>query len=130
MPIRRREVRLLEQVPIIAASQVARSQQVILDDADVCRLLLKVTEIGSPAVGDTLVVRPVFVDDDGVEYLDANTTYGTFTLTGNDTPVNVTVVIPVPARTMSLLVTGAGSLSASTGFIVSARLVLTANTSG
>jgi hypothetical protein len=119
----KREIVLFTDESVIAAAQVVRSSPVSCRDADNARLLLKVSEIGSPAVGDTLTVRPIFYDEKGNEYLDGNTTYGTFTLTGSDTPCNVTVNIPFPAVTMAVKVTGAGSLSSSTGFIITGTLI-------
>ncbi len=128
MSVRKRGVRLFDEEPVTAASQVIRSRETGMEDADECRLLVSVTEIGSPGAGESVTIRPVFVDDEGTEYLDDNTTYGTFALTGSNTPCNVSVVIPTPSAVMALKVTGAGSLSSSTGFKVSARYVLTSNT--
>lgn len=114
---------LFEGERIIAASQVVRSAPVFVGTCEAVRLLVKASEIGSPTTGDSVNVRPIFIDERGVEYLDANTTYGTFSLADTDTPCNVTVNIPYPTPVMALKITGAGSLSASTGFIVSARFV-------
>lgn len=128
MSIYKREVVLFGGELIDVATVDHRSKEADCEDADEARLLIRVTEIGTPSGDESITIRPIFVDKDGFEYLDANTTYGTFSVTGTTAPLNMTVVIPTPTKVMALKVTGAGSLSSTTAFVVSARLILTANT--
>jgi hypothetical protein len=108
---------------IVASGQVSRSSPAHVGTCDAVRLLLAVTKIGSPGGSESITVRPIFVDERGDEYLDANTTYGTFAVLGNAAPTNLTVYIPYPTPVMGLKVTGAGSLAVGTEIVVSARYV-------
>jgi hypothetical protein len=114
---------LLSEEHVVASGQVVRSPPRTIGICDAARLLLRVSKVGTPSSGETIVVRPIFVDERGVEYLDANTTYGTITVAGDAAPTNVSVYIPYPAPVMGLKVTGAGSLAVGTEIVVSARLV-------
>lgn len=114
---------LMEGVPIIAAAQVFRSGPVHIGMARAVRLLLKCEKIGSPGGGESVVVRPVFYDERGKEYLDADTTYGTFSVVGSALPTNISKVVPFPVPEMGIMVTGAGSLAVGTEIVVSARYV-------
>jgi len=114
---------LLSEEHVVASGQVVRSPSRNIGVCDAVRLLLRVAKIGTPSSGETIVVRPVFVDDDDQEYLDANTTYGTLTVAGDAAPTNISVYIPYPTPVMGLKVTGAGSLAVGTEIVVSARYV-------
>jgi hypothetical protein len=114
---------LLSEEHVVAAAQVVRSPPRNIGVCDAVRLLLRVAKVGTPSSGETIVVRPVFIDELGKEYLDANTTYGTFTVAGDAAPTNISVYIPYPTPVMALKVTGAGSLAVGTEIVVSARYV-------
>ena len=114
---------LMDEIRIFAASQVYRSGPVHIGMARTVRLLLKVDKIGSPGAGESVVVRPVFYDERSREYLDADTTYGTFSVTGSAAPTSISKVVPFPVPEMGIMVTGAGSLAAGTEIVVSARYV-------
>jgi hypothetical protein len=108
---------------VIASGQVVRSAEHNIGVCDAVRLLLKVSKVGTPSSGESITVRPIFVDEKGNEYLDANTTYGTFSVAGNAAPTNISVYIPYPTPVMALKATGAGSLAVGTEIVVSARFV-------
>lgn len=107
-----------------AASQVAFSRDVSTRFMRAVRLLIEVQEIGSPGASETVKIEPVFRDGVGKGYFDANTTYGTVTLTGSDTPVSKSYVIPFPGVATALKLTGSSTLTGSTGFIVDAWFAL------
>jgi len=100
-----------------------RAPPIAVDGVDPVRLMLAIKNIGTPGGSDSMVVTPLFVDADGTEYIDANTTYGTITITGSSTPENVTVVIPSPGNHLGLKIVGGSSLTVSNGFVVSARVM-------
>ena len=126
----KREAILFSAEKVTAEGQVIRAPPVFSEDADTARLLLWLTKIGSPTASETLTVRPLWYDDRGKEYVDANTTYGSFTITGEATDLLISVDVPNPGRFMGLKVTGAGSLSATTGYVVDARYILTSTIGG
>jgi hypothetical protein len=113
---------------VIAAGQVVRSRILSFEDADQFQLLLNVTLIGSPAVTDTITVSPIYIDTEGLEYVDKDTTYGTVVITGTTTPLNIAFKGPALTQNMGLKITGAGALSSVNGFMVSAYIVQVANT--
>jgi hypothetical protein len=114
---------LLSEEHIVASGQIVRASPRMIGVCDAARLLLRVAKVGTLSSGETIIVRPVFVDEDDQEYLDANTTYGTITIAGDTAPANVGVYIPYPTPVMGLKITGAGSLAVGTEIVVSARLV-------
>ncbi len=114
---------LLSEEHVVASGQVVRSPSRNVGVCDAVRLLLRVAKVGTPSSGETITVRPIFVDEREQEYLDANTTYGTFSVAGDAAPTNVSVYIPYPTPVMALKVTGAGSLAVGTEIVVSARYV-------
>lgn len=117
------EIVCLSAVRMDVASGQTRSTPVDLTGCDAARLLLDVTEIGSPGGSDGVTIYPVWIDADDTEYIDANTTYGTIALVGTDTPIKKSVVIPDPGGLVGLKAVGGATLSTTTGFIVSARLI-------
>jgi len=119
----RNELVLLSSARMDVASGEARSMVVDLSGCDAARLLLDVSEIGTPGGSDGITIYPIWIDSKDTEYIDANTTYGTIALVGTDTPVKKSVVIPDPAGLVGLKVVGGATLSSATGFIVSARLI-------
>ena len=114
---------LMDEIRIFASGQVFRSGPVHIGMARAVRLLLKVEKIGSPSSGESVTVRPVFYDERSREYLDADTTYGTFSVTGAAAPTNISKTVPFPVPEMGIMVTGAGSLALGTEIVVSARYV-------
>lgn len=114
---------LVSEEHFVAAAQVVRSAQVFVGTCEAVRLLVRLAKVGSPGSGESVTIVPLYVDEKGAEYSDANTTYGTFAVTGAACPENITVYIPYPTPFMALKVTGAGSLAVGTEIVVSARYV-------
>lgn len=117
----RNQVIVFEGARVDAASAVIRSPTIFCEGLDAVRVLLAVSEIGTPGGGQSITVRPAFCDDRGNEYLDADTTYGTITIAGTGASVKKSYVVPNPGSAVALVITGTSGLSGSTGFVVSAR---------
>lgn len=126
MTLIRNEVIALFDEVIDAASKTARSPEFSAEYADYTILLLEVNKIGTPT-SETVVIYVVHVDDDGHEYIDADTTHGTITITGSNCNIKKMVAIPYLGKNVSIKAVGGSGLSSSTGFRVSARLVMVLN---
>jgi hypothetical protein len=113
---------------IDAASKTVRSPHFSCEYADFAVVLIEVTETGSPSGSESVTVYVMQVDSDDHEYIDANATYGTISITGSDAPINKAVVVPYLADNIAVKAVGAGSLSSSTSFTITVRLVLVGNT--
>ncbi len=127
MTICRKEIQVFNAAVIDAESKTIRSQQIDCENADLAVVLLMVDKIGTPT-SETVVVYPVHVDEEGNEFVDANTTYGTVTITGSNCDIKKAFVIPYLSKRLAVKAVGGSGLSSSTGFKVSARVVLVENT--
>jgi hypothetical protein len=121
MAVVKQQVVVFEGARIDVASGVIRSPTIFCEGLDAVRILIAVSEIGTPGSGQSITVRPAFCDERGNEYLDADTTYGTVTIAGSGATVKKSYVVPNPGSAVALVITGTSGLSSSTGFVVSAR---------
>ena len=128
MVIQRREVHVFQSQLFQAASLEARAPPVDCEDADQFMLLIDIGEGGTVDHSATLTFSPLFIDDDGHEYINGNTTWGTFAIAGSAVPEKVAVNGPVLSKVMGLKVVSAGTLSTTNYFTLNARIVFMSNT--
>jgi len=120
----RKEYLAFDAQRIDVASRPYRAPQFGCEFADYAILLYSWTEIGTPDSSDTFVLTPLFIDDDGNEYIDKDTTFGTITVDGDDADTTRSVRIPYLGKMIGLKATAGSTLSSSEGFILTAKIVL------